>query len=84
MTWQRASVISVWLVVAVLATFGGLVLPPGNRLGAIPLLFAGAIVTSFVTQLAIQRKEGFVDRVMASISGSILILAVATILIITV
>jgi len=84
MTWQRASVISVWLVVATLAVLGGLVLPSGDRLGAIPLLFAGAIVTSFVIQLAIQQKEGFVNRVMASISGSILILAVATILIITV
>jgi drug/metabolite transporter superfamily protein YnfA len=71
----------VWVLVAVLAVVGGLFLPPEQRLTAIPLLFAGAILTTFVIQLAIQRKEGFVTRVMASIGGAVIILAVATVVV---
>jgi hypothetical protein len=80
MTWQRVSIISVWLLVAVAVAVGGLFLPENSRLDAIALVFAGAILTSFVIQLAIQRKEGFVTRVMASIGGSVIILGTATIL----
>jgi hypothetical protein len=80
MTWQRVSIISVWLLVALAVVVGGLFLPVPNRLDAIALVFAGAILTSFVIQLAIQRKEGFVTLVMASIGGAVIILAIATIL----
>jgi len=79
MTWQRVSIISVWLLVAIAVVVGGLVIPAANQLDAVALVFAGAILTSFAIQLVIQRKEGFVTRVMASIGGAVIILAGATI-----
>jgi hypothetical protein len=80
MTWQRVSIISVWFLVVIATVLGGAFLPEKHQLNAIPLVFAGAILTSFVIQLAIQRKEGFVVRLMSSIGGAVIILAVATIL----
>ena len=39
---------------------------------------AGAVIVTFFIQLAIQRKEGFVVRAMASVTGAIVVLAIAS------
>jgi hypothetical protein len=41
-------------------------------------VLAICIIATFAIQLAIQRKDGFVVRAMASIGGSVLLLAIAT------
>jgi hypothetical protein len=45
----------------------------------IPVVAAGAVLLTFVIQLSLQRKEGLVNRMIASIGGSVAILAAATV-----
>ncbi len=40
------------------------------------------MLLTFVIQLALQRKEGLVNRMIASVGGSVAILAVATVVLI--
>jgi hypothetical protein len=56
---------SVWAVVA-----GG-----AQWAGAISLTVGASIVVSFVVQLSLQRKEGLVNRLAFTTSGSLLIAA---------
>ena len=44
----------------------------------IPISMAAAVIASFAIQLGIQRKEGYVTRVMLSVGGAVVILALAT------
>lgn len=78
MTWQFWSVFPVWLGSVAAAVIIGMVSPADERVAWIAITLAAAIITTFVIQLAIRRKEGFVVRAMASIGGSMLILAIAT------
>ena len=48
----------------------------------IPVVAGGAVLLTFVIQLSLQRKEGLVNRMIASIGGSVAILAVATVVLI--
>ena len=48
----------------------------------IPVVAAGAVLLTFVIQLSLQRKEGLVNRMIASVGGSLAILAVATVVLI--
>ena len=48
----------------------------------IPVVAAGTVLLTFVIQLALQRKEGLVNRMIASVGGSVAILAVATVVLI--
>jgi hypothetical protein len=47
-----------------------------------PVVAAGVALLTFVIQLSLQRKEGLVDRIIASVSGSVAILAAATVVLI--
>ncbi len=78
MSWQWMSIVSVWVLTAAGAIVVGIVSPRDQYFTWIPIVLAGAIILTFCIQLAIQRKEGFVSRVMASIVMSVVILAVAT------
>jgi hypothetical protein len=44
----------------------------------LPIVLAGCVLLTFAIQLALQRKEGLVTRMMASLGGALVILAVAT------
>jgi zinc transporter ZupT len=48
----------------------------------IPVVAAGALLLTFVIQLSLQRKEGLVNRMIASIGGVLVILVVATVVLI--
>jgi hypothetical protein len=48
----------------------------------LPVVAAGAVLLTFVVQLALQRTSGLVDRMTASIGGSLVILAVATVVLV--
>ena len=48
----------------------------------IPVVAAGAVLLTFVIQLSLQRKEGLVNRMIASVGGSVAILAVTTVVLI--
>lgn len=44
-----------------------------------PVVLAVVVLLTFVIQLSLQRKEGLVNRMIASIGGSLALLAVATV-----
>ena len=48
----------------------------------IPVVAAGALLLTFVIQLSLQRKEGLVNRIIASVGGVLVILGVATVVLI--
>lgn len=74
----RASVAAVWFFVAAGAVMTALLAAPEARLQWFPILLAAATILSFCLQLALDSKVGFVNRLMTSLGGSVVILAVAT------
>jgi len=74
----RGTVAAVWafaLVCAVLIAVFARDSADGAWLG---LTFGGCVVISLVIQIGTQEKRGFVSRLASSVSGSLLILALAT------
>lgn len=78
MRWQVASVIPVWVLAAIGAVLVLAVAGPSDRLRWLPVVLAATSIIAFGVQLAIQRKDGFVLRVMASIAGAVVVLGLAT------
>jgi hypothetical protein len=71
----------VWL--AALAGAGLVAAFAGDRfLTWIPVVAAAAVLLTFVIQLSLQRKEGLVNRIIASIGGVLVILAVTTVVLV--
>ena len=82
MAWSLRSVVPVWVIALAGAIVVGVVVPPGSDAGAfltwLPIVLAGSVLITFAIQLALQRKEGLVIRMMASLGGALVICAVAT------
>ena len=78
MSWQKWSVLPVWVLTVVGAVVVGLVSPADERLTWLAIALAAAIIATFAIQLATGQIEGYVGRAIASICGAIVILAVAT------
>lgn len=72
------TVTPVWLLVALAAAAVLLLAPHGEHLLLLSVTLAAGIILTFCIQLGLDRKEGLVNRVMASLGGSLLVLAVAT------
>ena len=80
MTWQILSVLPVWVASAIAAVIIGAVAAPEKYVTWLAIALAGAVIVTFVIQVAIHRKEGFLLRVFASVGGSVVVLAVATVI----
>jgi hypothetical protein len=76
--WQLKTVVPVWLLTVVAGVLIGLLSPQGQFLTWLPIALAAAVLLTFCLQLATLRKEGFVNRVMASLGGAVVILGIAT------
>ncbi len=72
------SVIPVWVLVAAGAALVGLFVPRTEAYGWLVLVLFGGVLVTFVVQLGLDEKQGLVNRVMASLGGSVVILALAT------
>lgn len=72
------SVIPVWVLVAIGAVLVGFLTPPAEYGTWIPIVLAGGTLATFCAQLATEEKVGFVNRVMASLGGSVVILGLAS------
>jgi hypothetical protein len=68
----------VWVLVIVGVILIGLFSSPSGYFKWLSVALAGAVLVTFVVQLALPAKEGLVLRMMASIGGSVVVLAVAT------
>jgi hypothetical protein len=75
--WQAVSPYAVWAAAIVAALVIGLTVRE-QYLTWLPVALAGAVIVTFMIQLGIQRKEGFVQRVMVSVAGAMVVLAAAT------
>jgi hypothetical protein len=75
---QRASIYGVWVLVAVGAVLVGLLLPPGEAIGWLPIVLALGMLVAFSAQLALRTVEGLVTRLAVTASGAIVLLVVAT------
>jgi multisubunit Na+/H+ antiporter MnhB subunit len=76
-SWELRSILPVWLAAVAGAVLVG-VYAPDAAFTWLPVVMAGTILFTFVIQLALQRKEGLVSRVAASVGGAVVVLAVAT------
>jgi hypothetical protein len=77
MVWSLRSVIPVWVVALAGAIAVG-VFAASSSLIWLPIVLAGSVLVTMAIQLALQRKEGLVTRMMASLGGALIICAVAT------
>jgi hypothetical protein len=73
------SVVPVWLVAIVGSVLIGLAVPPAHYLDWLPFVLAADVILTFCIQLAIVQKEGLVERMMACLGGSIVILGISTV-----
>ncbi len=77
MTWQLASILPVWALSIVAAVLVA-VLVTTDASTWLAIAFAASVIIAFAIQLAIQKKEGFVLRVMASVTGAVIVLGATT------
>ncbi len=78
MTWKLRTILPVWLLVAVGAVLVAIFSPRTEYFTWIPAVMGVAVIVSFVIQLAVLQKDGLVFRMMVSLSGSVVLLAIAT------
>jgi hypothetical protein len=72
------TVLPVWALVLLGAILVGVFAPPDEYLTWLPVVLGAGVLVTFSIQLALLRKEGLVTRLMVSLGGSVVILAVAT------
>jgi hypothetical protein len=72
------TVTPVWVLLALAAGFILLSVPVHAHLLWFSVSLAAGIILTFCIQLGLDRKEGLVNRVMASLGGSVVVLAIAT------
>ncbi|UFS59515.1 hypothetical protein [Subtercola endophyticus] len=72
------SVTPVWLLALIGAVLVGVLSHPGQYFVMLPVVLGVIVILTFVVQLLMVQPSGFVDRVAASIAGSMVILAIAS------
>lgn len=72
------SVVPVWLLAVAGTVAVGAVASTADDLVLLPVVLAAAALLTFCVQLGIRRPEGFVNRVTASITGVVVVLAIGT------
>jgi hypothetical protein len=77
MAWQIGTVIPVWVVALAGAVVVALI-APGRSFEWLPIVMAVCVLVTIAIQLAVQRKEGFVNRMIGSFAGALVITGVAT------
>ena len=78
MAFQLRTVIPVWVVAAAGAIAIAVLSSPDQYFRWLPVVLVISILVTFALQIAIVDKNGLLDRVMASVSGAIVILGAAT------
>jgi hypothetical protein len=75
---QWKSVVPVWILALVGVVLVAALAAPDDYLDWLPVVLAGSVVATFVIQLALPRKTGFVGRATLSLCGVVILLALAT------
>jgi hypothetical protein len=75
---QLKSIVPVWILALVGVVLVAALAAPSDYLEWLPVVLGGAVVLTFVIQLALPRKTGFVGRATLSVCGVVVLLALAT------
>jgi hypothetical protein len=75
---QLKSVLPVWILALVGVVLVAVLTAPGDYVDWLPVVLAGSVIATFVLQLALPRKTGFVGRATLSVCGVVVLLALAT------
>jgi hypothetical protein len=75
---QLKSVLPVWILALVGVVLVDVLTAPGDYVDWLPVVLAGSVIATFVLQLALPRKTGFVGRATLSVCGVVVLLALAT------
>ena len=67
-----------WALVAAGAVLVGLLVPPADALGWLPIVLGIGMLVAFTAQVALRTVEGLVTRLALTASGSIVLLLVAS------
>ena len=67
-----------WAFVAAGAVLVGLLVPPADAIGWLPIVLAVGMLIAFAAQLALRTVEGLVTRLALTASGAIVLLVLAT------
>ncbi len=73
-----ATALPVWVVVAAAAVVVALLVPREQWWGILPVIAAGAMLLTFVIQVSLQSKDGLVTRMLVTVSGVFVLLALAS------
>lgn len=72
------SIGAVWIVVLLGVIASWLLVPADELLQWFSIVLGGATILAFCVQLGLDNKVGFVNRMMATVTGAVAILALAT------
>lgn len=78
-TLALKSVLPVWSLAIIGAVLVSVFAPVAQYLTWLPIVLAADILLTFCIQLALVQKDGLVNRMMACLGGSVLILGLATV-----
>ncbi|HYI33576.1 MAG TPA: hypothetical protein VEX88_08960 [Glaciibacter sp.] len=78
MSWQWRSIVVVWMLALAGVVVIAITADPSQSIAWIGLTAAVCTIATLAIQIGTGRKEGYVDRVTASIVGTIVVLGVAT------
>ncbi|TFD05085.1 MULTISPECIES: hypothetical protein [unclassified Cryobacterium] len=81
MSWHWKTIATVWVLAIVGAVLTAILATPASAIGWIGLTLALCTLVTLGLQIATGTKEGYVKRVTTSITGAIVILVVATIVV---
>lgn len=73
-----ATALPVWIVVVAVAVAVAVLVPRDQWWGILPVIAAGAMLLTFVVQVSLQSKDGLVTRLLVTVSGVFVLLALAS------
>ncbi|KRF33586.1 hypothetical protein [Yonghaparkia sp. Soil809] len=73
-----ATAIPVWVAVIVGLVVLVVLGRPAVWLPSVPVIGAGALLLTFLVQVSLQSKDGLVKRMLVSVTGVVVILAIAS------
>lgn len=73
---RYGSVGAVWALALVFAVLIGVISTPDRYASWLSLALAGCVLLGLIAQLATQQKDGFVNRLAATVTGSFVILGI--------
>ena len=79
MTRTVATALPVWLAVIAAVVIVGLTVPASEWWAVLPAIAGGAMIMTFVIQVSLQSKDGLVMRMLVTVTGAFLLLAIASV-----